>query len=77
MPKVRNVLRTTHKPPTKPGWYAYSHDGGKFEAVYLGTQDVQNAQDRYEVCLALDLPFVDIWSTRKLKKREHYDKDGQ
>ena len=70
MPKPRKPLRLTYNPPTRPGWYAYRHCEGELEAVKLTQDDVDNAQGRFEVSLLLDIPFVDVWSTRKLKKRE-------
>lgn len=70
MPKPRKPLRIGYAPPTKKGWYAYSHAGQDFEAVYLDDAALQNAQDRYDVSRKLDIPFVDVWSRRMLKKRE-------
>ena len=70
MPKPRKPLRLTYQPPTRTGWYAYRHLDGELEAVYLQQKDLQDAQGRYDVCTLLDLEFVDVWSTRKLKKRE-------
>lgn len=70
MPKPRKPLRLTYNPPTKRGWYAYSHVGGEFEAVYLTERELDDAQSRFYLCTALDIAYADVWSTRKLKKRE-------
>lgn len=70
MPKLRKPLRLTYTPPTRPGWYAYKHVHNDIEAVYLGKSDLEDAQSRYQMALLFDFEPADIWSTRKLKKRE-------
>lgn len=70
MPRPRKIIRTTYEPPTKEGWYAYSHADGPFRVFYLNKESLESAKERYDVCKALGLPFVDVWSTRRLKKRE-------
>lgn len=70
MPKPRKPLRLTYTPPVRTGWYAYQHAGGELEAVYLGEDSLKNAQDRFQLALAVEITPADVWSTRKLKKRE-------
>lgn len=70
MPKPRKRLRFTYSPPRKIGWWAYSHNRGPAEAVYLGQESLANARDRFELATAVEIEPADIWSTRRLKKRE-------
>ena len=70
MSKPRKSLRLTYTPPCHTGWYAYQHAGGELEAVYLGEDSLKNAQERFQLALAVKITPDDVWSTRKLKKRE-------
>ena len=70
MAKPRKPLRLTFYPPTTQGWYAYSHNGGPFEAIYLDEEGIENAVDRFLIAQFVELEPVDLWSTRRLKKRE-------
>lgn len=68
--RPRKQLRFTYTPPARPGWYAYSHNEERAYAVHLDAELLQEAQDRYNLALLFDLIPTDLWSTRKLKKRE-------
>lgn len=70
MPKPRKPLRATYTPPSRTGWYGYQHAGNNPEAIYLDEDGLTNAQSRFQTAIALNIPPADIWSTRKLKKRE-------
>ncbi len=70
MPKPRKPLRTTHTPPSRTGWYGYQHAGGYSKAIYLDEDGLKDAQHRFQIAIAFNIPPTDIWSARKLKKRE-------
>lgn len=70
MPKPRKLLRLTFTPPKQRGWWAYSHASGAFEAVYLLEEDLEHARERHALAEAVEIMPADVWSTRRLKKRE-------
>ena len=69
MPKPRKTLRLTYRPPSTRGWYAYSHDGSPFQAIYLDEEGIENAVGRFLISQFVGLEPVDVWSTRRLKNR--------
>ena len=70
MAKPRKPLRLTLSPPNHTGWWAYSHNREPLEAIYLGKECLEDAQRRYALAEAVEINPVDIWSARRLKKRE-------
>lgn len=76
MAKPRKPLRLTQTPPNHTGWWAYSHvtDCGAIEAIYLGKKELKEAQERHAIAEAVEINPADVWSTRRLKKRERCEK---
>lgn len=71
MPKPRKPIFVSHVPPSKPGWYAVAECWeDDYFAVQLNKAQVEEARKRYELCLAVDLVPSELWSKRRLRKRE-------